>query len=93
MSSAVKCTRNRGPRPIAISSDPQQLLTPAEVGSILKLSPEAITKRFADVAGVHDLGSEEFVGRHGRERPKRRYRMLRIPRHVLDKYLNETQVQ
>ena len=86
-------SRNRGPRPIAISDDPQQLLTPTEVGHLLKLSAESVTRRFANMSGVHDLGSEEIVGRHGRERPKRRYRMLRIPRHVLDKYLSETQVQ
>jgi hypothetical protein len=84
--------RNRGSRPIVISDDHSQLLTPTEVGHLLKLSSEAVVRRFVDSPGVYDIGSEEVVGRYGKEKPKRRYRMLRIPRHVLDRYLLSTRV-
>jgi hypothetical protein len=92
-SGAVKCTRNRGPRPIAITGDPQELLTPGEVGHLLKIDSESVLRRFAHIPGVFDIGSAEIVGRFGKEKPRRRYRQLRIPRHVLDRYLEGTRVQ
>ena len=57
-----------------------ELLTVAEVASVLKCSEDAVVKRFAKMQGVIDLGREE-------SRHHRRYRVLRIPRVTLEKYL------
>jgi len=57
-----------------------ELLTVAEVALILKCSEDAVTRRFAGMPGVVDLAQ----GRKG----SRRYRVLRIPKTVLEKYLS-----
>ena len=57
-----------------------ELLTVAEVAAVMKCSEDAVTKRFSKMAGVIDLGRSE-------SRQRRRYRVLRIPRAVLEKYL------
>jgi hypothetical protein len=57
-----------------------ELLTIEEVAKILNVSPDTVTRRFAKVKGVVDLGSPETPKR-------RRYRVLRIPKSVLEKYL------
>jgi hypothetical protein len=62
-----------------------ELLTVREVASLLKLSPDSITRRFENYPGVMDLGSPET-------RFKRPYKVLRIPRPVLQKYLQECKV-
>ena len=59
-----------------------QYLTPEEVAAHLKQSTESIIRKFAGRKGVLDLGSPE--GRF-----KRRYRVLRIPREALDRYILE----
>jgi hypothetical protein len=58
-----------------------QLLTVAEVAAVLKCSEDAVTKRFAKMDGVIDPGRAET-------RSKRRYRVLRIPRIALERYLS-----
>jgi hypothetical protein len=58
-----------------------QLLTVRDVAGILKCSDDAVVKKFAKVAGVIDLGQAE-------SRNRRRYRVLRIPKTVLEKYLS-----
>jgi hypothetical protein len=63
-----------------------EFLTPAEAAAILKCSPETIIRRFERLPGVIDLGSPE--GRF-----KRRYRVLRIPRNVFQRFLAENRVQ
>lgn len=57
-----------------------ELLTVEEVAQILGVSPDTVTRRFAKVKGVIDLGSAESPR-------KRRYRVLRIPKSVVEKYL------
>src|SRR5580692_2447655 len=57
-----------------------ELLTIEEVATILNVSPDTATRRFAKVKGVIDLGSPETPKR-------RRYRVLRIPKSVVEKYL------
>jgi len=57
-----------------------ELLTIEEVATILNVSPDTVTRRFAKVKGVIDLGSPETPKR-------RRYRVLRIPKTVVEKYL------
>jgi hypothetical protein len=57
-----------------------ELLTIEEVAKILNISPDTVTRRFAKVKGVIDLGSPETPKR-------RRYRVLRIPKSVVEKYL------
>jgi hypothetical protein len=59
-----------------------ELLTVSEVAAILKESPDAVTRRFAKVPGVIDLGRAET-------RDKRQYRVLRIPKAVVEKYLSQ----
>jgi hypothetical protein len=57
-----------------------ELLTIEEVAKILNVSPDTATRRFAKVKGVIDIGSPETPKR-------RRYRVLRVPKAVLEKYL------
>jgi hypothetical protein len=59
---------------------PDELLTVAEVAAILRVSDDTVTRRFAKVKGVIDLGSPETPKR-------RRYRVLRIPKTVVEKFL------
>jgi hypothetical protein len=57
-----------------------ELLTIEEVATILNVSPDTVTRRFAKVKGVIDIGSPETPKR-------RRYRVLRIPKTVVEKFL------
>jgi hypothetical protein len=57
-----------------------ELLTVAEVAEILGVGEDTVTRRFAKVKGVIDLGSPETPRR-------RRYRVLRVPKSVVEKYL------
>jgi hypothetical protein len=67
-----------------------ELHTPAEVAALLKVSEDTVIRRFGDLPGVIDLGSPELVGRKtGR---KRRYRIIRIPRAVLDRFIIEHRI-
>lgn len=59
-----------------------ELLTTRDVAAILKCSEDAVARRFAKVPGVIDLGRAETRG-------KRRYRVLRIPKSIVEKYLSE----
>ena len=59
-----------------------ELLTASEAARILKCSEDTVVRRFARVKGVIDLGT-------GEARNKRRYRILRIPVSVVEKYLAE----
>jgi hypothetical protein len=59
-----------------------ELLTVEEVAKILNVSPDTVTRRFGKVSGVIDLGSPETP-------KKRRYRVLRIPVSVVEKYLQK----
>jgi hypothetical protein len=59
-----------------------EYLTSAEVADILKVHLNTVIRRFEGLPGVVDLGS-------GEGRFKRRYRVLRIPRDTLSKFLNE----
>jgi hypothetical protein len=57
-----------------------ELLTVRDVATVLKCSDDAVVKRFAKMAGVIDLGKPET-------RSRRRYRVLRIPKGVVEQYL------
>lgn len=57
-----------------------ELLTVRDVATILKCGEDAVVRRFAKMPGVIDLGKPET-------RSRRRYRVLRIPRTVVEKYL------
>jgi hypothetical protein len=57
-----------------------ELLTISEVAGILNVSDDTVTRRFAKVKGIIDLGSPETPKR-------RRYRVLRIPKTVVEKFL------
>lgn len=57
-----------------------ELLTVSEVALVLKCSEDAVVRRFANMDGVIDLG------RAG-SRDKRQYRVLRIPKVVVERYL------
>lgn len=57
-----------------------ELLTIEEVATILHVSPDTVTRRFAKAKGVIDIGSPETPRR-------RRYRVLRIPKSVVEKYV------
>jgi len=56
------------------------LLTVKEVANILRVSDDTVVRLFARVEGVIDLGSPET-------RRKRRYRVLRIPKTVVERFL------
>jgi hypothetical protein len=57
-----------------------ELLTVRDVAAVLRCSEDAVVKRFAKVPGVIDFGQAET-------RQRRQYRILRIPKSVLEKYL------
>ena len=61
------------------------LLTVRDVAAILQCGEDAVIRRFAKMDGVIDLGSqsEKKSSRLGR----RRYRVLRIPKSVVERYL------
>lgn len=58
-----------------------ELLTLRDVAAVLQCSEDAVVRRFAKLPGVIDLGRAET-------RNKRRYRVLRIPKALLEKYLS-----
>lgn len=58
-----------------------ELLTVRDVAAVMKCGEDAVTRIFWKVPGVIDLG-------RGETRDKRRYRVLRIPRTVLEKFLS-----
>jgi hypothetical protein len=58
-----------------------ELLTVRDAAAILKCSEDAVVRRFAKMPGVIDLGRAET-------RNRRQYRVLRIPKAVLEKYLS-----
>src|ERR1700683_1822749 len=56
-----------------------ELLTVAQVAELLQVSPDTVMRRFTGVKGVIDIGSKETPKR-------RRYRVLRIPRTIVEKW-------
>src|SRR2546426_9965842 len=58
-----------------------ELLTVAQVAFVLKCSEDTVVRRFEERTGVIDLGTA------GNGRRNRRYRVLRIPKTVVEKYL------
>jgi hypothetical protein len=72
---------------LSVTETPE-LLTPTEVGAILKLSPRSIIARFAGMAGVIALPAE-----NSRLTKRNRYRTIRIPRHVLDRFIETNTIQ
>jgi DNA-binding transcriptional LysR family regulator len=63
-----------------------ELLTVRQAAEILKLSPSAVSRRFAELPGVINLGTRETFS-------KRRYTLLRIPRAVLERFINTHKVR
>jgi hypothetical protein len=61
--------------------------TPAEVAGVLKISPKSVIARFSGMQGVLTLPDE------GNRATRERYRQLRIPKHVLDKFIETNTVQ
>ena len=57
-----------------------------EVATILNVSVTTVTRQFATLEGVIDLGSPTSCH-------KRRKRILRIPRSTLERYIAERKVQ
>lgn len=62
-----------------------EYLTVAQVAAILHVSTDTVIRKFGNQPGVVDLGSPEM-------QHKRRYRVLRIPRHVLNRVLDQRKV-
>ncbi|HEX8817182.1 MAG TPA: hypothetical protein VF753_16915 [Terriglobales bacterium] len=58
-----------------------EVLTVRQVADVMQVSEDAVVRRFAKLPGVIDLGRAET-------RSKRRYRILRIPKKVVEKYLS-----
>jgi hypothetical protein len=63
-----------------------EYLTPEQVAIILAISKNTVARQFGELEGVIDLGTPETMHR-------RKKRMLRIPRYVLDEYLRKKQVK
>jgi hypothetical protein len=59
-----------------------ELMTVNQVAAVLKVHPNTVTRRFAKVTGVIDIGTPESPKRH-------RYRVLRIRKTVLERYLSQ----
>jgi hypothetical protein len=62
-----------------------EYLTPQEVADILKISRDTVIRKFKSRPGVLDFGSSE-------SRFKRRYRVFRIPRQTLERFIIETRI-
>ncbi len=62
----------------------QEFFTVVEVAKMLKVSGDTVRRRFENEPGVIDLGAPE--------RYKRRYRVLRIPAAVLNRFLHKKRV-
>jgi hypothetical protein len=56
------------------------LLTVKDVATVLQCGEDSVVRRFAKMPGVIDLGKPET-------RSRRRYRVLRIPKVVVEQYL------
>jgi Fic family protein len=63
----------------------QEFFTLDEIAKLLKVSRETVSRHFENEPGVIDLGSPE-------RRHKRRYRVLRIPATVLNRFLHAKRV-
>ena len=63
----------------------ERYYTPQEVAVMLKVSVDTVLRRFSEVEGVIDFGSSEKMH-------KRRYRLLRIPESVLNRFLAKKRV-
>jgi len=61
-----------------------EFYTLVEVAAILKCSPDTVARKFAKLPGVIDVGTPENLKKH-----KRRYRVIRIPKATLEKYLTK----
>jgi hypothetical protein len=61
-------------------------LTVPEVAKILAVSDETVTKQFASLEGVIDIGTPGTLH-------KRRKRLLRIPQGTLERYISDRQVR
>jgi hypothetical protein len=57
-----------------------ELLNVAQIATILKVSPDTVVRHFARMPGVTNMGTEGSLKR-------RRYRVLRIPKHVIEKFV------
>ena len=62
-----------------------EFFTVQEVAKMLKISPDTVSRRFEKESGVIDLGTPERLH-------KRRYRVLRIPAAVLNRFLHKKRV-
>jgi predicted DNA-binding transcriptional regulator YafY len=63
----------------------EKYLTVAEVATMLDVSEDTVRRMFANEPGVINLGHEQEPG-------SRRYRILRIPRRVLNRVIDERAV-
>jgi hypothetical protein len=63
-----------------------ELLTPSEVSIVLKVSVDTVMRKFASIPGVIDLGTPTGMN-------KRRYRTIRIPRPVLERFIHENRIK
>lgn len=63
-----------------------EYLTVAEVAEMLNVSEDTVRRMFATEPGVINLGHEQEPG-------SRRYRILRVPRHVLNRVMSARTVQ
>jgi hypothetical protein len=57
------------------------LFTPTEVAGVLKISPASVITRFSGMQGVLTLPDE------GIRKKRERYRIIRIPKHILDAFI------
>jgi hypothetical protein len=63
-----------------------EYLTVERVATILQVSTDTVARQFGNADGVIDLGTPEKL-------LKRRKRILRIPRHTLERFIAERQVR
>ena len=63
-----------------------ELYSVAEVAARLKISVDKVARLFEDEPGVIDLGAPELMH-------KRRYRILRIPGSVLNRFLQKRRIK
>lgn len=63
-----------------------ELLTPAEVAAVLKVSTDTVMRKFGKMPGILDMGTPAGMN-------KQRYRVIRIPRAVLERYMAQNTIK
>lgn len=63
-----------------------EMYTPAEVAAVLKVSTDTVMRKFGMLPGILDMGTPAGMN-------KQRYRVIRIPHAVLERYMAQNTIK